>query len=83
MRAGVSNSLTGSAGLDTDAGDRKRWAPAVLAFAKGGILEGFNAPDLRFVLSRLTALVEAGQLEGDGDVSTLDGHSQSRVRHPT
>jgi RNA polymerase sigma-70 factor (ECF subfamily) len=25
------------AGLDTDAGDRKRWAPAVLAFANGGI----------------------------------------------
>lgn len=25
------------AGLDADAGDRKRWAPAVLAFAKGGI----------------------------------------------
>jgi hypothetical protein len=25
------------AGLDANAGDRKRWAPAVLAFAKGGI----------------------------------------------
>jgi RNA polymerase sigma-70 factor (ECF subfamily) len=25
------------AGLDADTGDRKRWAPAVLAFAKGGI----------------------------------------------
>jgi hypothetical protein len=42
--------------------------------------EGFNAPDLRFVLSRVTALVESGQLEGDGDLSTLDGHSRSRVR---
>ena len=42
--------------------------------------EGFNAPDLRFVLSRLTALVASGQLEADGDLSALEGFSERRVR---
>jgi hypothetical protein len=44
--------------------------------------EGFHAPHLRFILSRLAALVESGQLEGNGDISRLDGHQSSRVRRP-
>jgi RNA polymerase sigma-70 factor (ECF subfamily) len=42
------------AGLDTNAGDRKRWAPAVLAFAKGGIQV---AKPTKLVLVVLAALV--------------------------
>jgi hypothetical protein len=42
--------------------------------------EGFG--ELRFILSRLAALVESGQLEGEGDVGTLDGMQSSRVRRP-
>ena len=44
------------AGLDANAGDRKRWAPAVLAFAKGGIQV---AKPTKFVLVVLAALLLA------------------------
>jgi RNA polymerase sigma-70 factor (ECF subfamily) len=43
-------------GLDADAGDRKRWAPAVLAFAKGGI---HVAKSTKLVLVVIAALVLA------------------------
>jgi RNA polymerase sigma-70 factor (ECF subfamily) len=42
------------AGLDADAGDRKRWAPAVLAFAKGAMQV---AKPTKLVLVVLAALV--------------------------
>ncbi|MGE5185645.1 MAG: sigma-70 family RNA polymerase sigma factor [Acidobacteriota bacterium] len=42
------------AGLDADAGDRKRWAPAVLAFAKGGMQV---AKPTKLVLAVLAALL--------------------------
>src|SRR5574338_445902 len=44
------------AGLDADAGDRKRWAPAVLAFAKGGMLV---AKPTKLVLVVVAALLLA------------------------
>ncbi|NVB84996.1 MAG: RNA polymerase sigma factor [Kofleriaceae bacterium] len=44
------------AGLDANAGDRKRWAPAVLAFAKGGI---HVAKSTKLVLVVLAALLLA------------------------
>ena len=52
------------------------------AFYSTARAEGFNAPDLRFILSRLAALVESGQLEGKGDLATLDGQRDSWVRRP-
>jgi hypothetical protein len=42
------------AGLDASAGDRKRWAPAVLAFAKGGL---YVAKPTKVVLAVLAALL--------------------------
>lgn len=42
------------AGLDTNAGNRKRWAPAVLAFAKGGM---YVAKPTKLVLAVLAALL--------------------------
>lgn len=44
------------AGLDADAGDRKRWAPAVLAFAKGGVL---MAKSTKLVVAVVAALLLA------------------------
>ena len=44
------------AGLDTDAGVRKRWAPAVLSFAKGGL---HVAKSTKLVLVVLVALLLA------------------------
>lgn len=44
------------AGLDANAGDRKRWAPAVLAFAKGGVQV---AKPTKLVLVVLAALLLA------------------------
>lgn len=44
------------AGLDANAGDRKRWAPAVLAFANGGI---HVAKSTKLVLVVITALLLA------------------------
>jgi hypothetical protein len=43
---------------------------------------GFDVPDLRFILSRLAALVESGQLEGEGDVARLDGMQSRQFRRP-
>ena len=42
------------AGLDVDAGDRKRWAPAALAFAKGGM---YVAKPTKVVLAVFAALL--------------------------
>ena len=50
------------------------------AFYSTARAAGFHAPDVRFVLSRLAALVEAGRLEGQGDLATLDGSRSGSVR---
>ena len=44
------------AGLDAQSGDRKRWAPAVLAFAKGGIQVAKPAKLVLVVLAALLAM---------------------------
>jgi RNA polymerase sigma-70 factor (ECF subfamily) len=66
-------------GLDANAGDRKRWAPAVLAFAKGGMQV---AKPTKLVLVVLAALVlTAGvvmivlPLRGGGGGTTASTHS--------
>jgi hypothetical protein len=43
-------------------------------------VEGINAPDLRFISSRIAALVASRQLELDGDLSTLNTSRSSFVR---
>src|SRR5688572_30601682 len=47
------------AGLDADAGDRKRWAPAVLAFANGGIQVAKHTKLVLVVLAALLLAVVA------------------------
>ncbi len=44
--------------------------------------DGIFPPDVSFVLSRLAALVGAGQLEGAGDLARLEDCSRTRVRRP-
>ena len=52
------------------------------AFYRTARAEGLRAPDLRFVLSRLAALVQSGQLEAQGNVATLDGSRHGSLRLP-
>lgn len=61
------------AGLDAQSGDRKRWAPAVLAFAKGGI---HVAKPAKLVLVVLAALLVVG-------VATVVGFLVRRSPDPT
>jgi RNA polymerase sigma-70 factor (ECF subfamily) len=63
------------AGLDANAGDRKRWAPAVLAFAKGGMHVAKPTKPVVMVLAALllasvaTAVVVLS-MRGDGGGTT-------------
>jgi RNA polymerase sigma-70 factor (ECF subfamily) len=62
------------AGLDADAGDRKRWAPAVLAFAKGGMQV---AKPTKLVLVVLAALVLSAAVIGIVVLPTRGGGART------
>jgi RNA polymerase sigma-70 factor (ECF subfamily) len=62
------------AGLDTNAGERKRWAPAVLAFAKGGIQV---AKATKLVLVVVAALLLSAAVVGMIILPTRGGSGQT------
>lgn len=59
------------------------WQPAARmldAFYSTARAEGVAPPDVRFILSRLAALVASGQLAGQGDLATFDGSRAGLVK---
>ena len=72
------------AGLDTNAGDRKRWAPAVLAFAKGGVQVAKPTKLVLVVLAALLLVSAAVVMivlltRGGGDGTTASTRSSEKT----